>query len=217
MTKRLETIFELIPNSRSFADVGCDHGFIAKRVIESGKSNCVTVSDISAPSLLKAEKLLKKYIDKGIVSSVCCDGLEGIPSDTETVLIAGMGGEEIIKILSQSTFLPRVLVLQPMKNVDKVRKTLFELGYGITKDFIFFARRYYNVMVAVLHQEVEPYNTLEYTFGRDNLLNRSEDFLNYLKREIAITERYNKQVVSLCDLSEVNNRLAVMKEVLNED
>lgn len=217
MRKRLEKIFELIPKTTSFADVGCDHGFIAKRVLESGKCSRITVSDVSLPSLQKAEKLLKKSIDSGFVTSVCCDGLTKIPADTETVLIAGMGGEEIIKIIKESHFLPPILILQPMKNVDKVRKTLFEYGYGIKKDFIFFTKRYYNVIVAYLGEKVQPYSSLEYAFGRDNLIERSEDFLNYLRREVSIAERYAKGVVSLCDLAEANNRLTVMKELLNDN
>ena len=103
-----------------------------------------------------------------------------------------------------------------MKNVDKVRKNLFELGYGITKDFIFFTRRYYNVIVAKLGEKVRPYSEIEFIFGRDNLQEKSQDFKNYLKREIAIAERYVGKVVSLCDLADANNKLAVMKEVLNE-
>lgn len=217
MKQRLQRIFDLIEPTQSFADVGCDHGFIAKSVIESGKSKRVTISDLSLPSLQKAEKLLKKHILSGEVTSVCCDGLKGVCPDTQTVLIAGMGGEEIIKILTESPFLPPVLILQPMKNVDKVRKKLFELGYGITRDFIFFTKRYYNVIVAKMGQKVMPYNEFEFIFGRDNLSNRTEDFKNYLKREIAITERYAKSVVSLCDLADVNNKLALLKEILNED
>ena len=50
----------------------------------------------------------------GKVTSVCCDGLEKIPRDCDLVLIAGMGGEEIVTILKNG-FLPRKLLLQPMK------------------------------------------------------------------------------------------------------
>ena len=65
MTDRLKRIFEEIPPCSSFADVGCDHGYIAEKMLESGKCNHVIISDISAPSLKKAEKLLKRYIDSG--------------------------------------------------------------------------------------------------------------------------------------------------------
>ena len=147
MTERLMRIFNEIPNCKSFADVGCDHGFIAEQMIKSGKCSLVTISDISEPSLEKARKLLKKYIDLGMVLPVCTDGLKGINTNTEVVLIAGMGGEEIIKILQESAFLPPILVLQPMKNVEKVRRKLFELGYAINKDYLFYDKKYYNLLV----------------------------------------------------------------------
>ena len=86
--KRIDTLCSLLRKCESFADVGCDHGYIAEKMLESGKCNQVIISDISAPSLKKAEKLLKRYIDSGVARSVCTDGLNGI-SEVETVLIAG--------------------------------------------------------------------------------------------------------------------------------
>ena len=215
MTDRLKRIFEEIPPCSSFADVGCDHGYIAEKMLESGKCNHVIISDISAPSLKKAEKLLKRYIDSGAAHSVCTDGLNGI-SEVETVLIAGMGGEEIIKILTQSAFLPKVLVLQPMKNVDKVRKKLFSLGYGITKDFLFYDKKYYNLIICKLGYNSSPYTEKEIIFGRDNLLNKSEDFKLYLTREIVLIQECLKKAKGQNEIEELNARLQLFNEVYNE-
>lgn len=215
MTDRLKRIFEEIPPCSSFADVGCDHGYIAEKMLESGKCNHVIISDISAPSLKKAEKLLKRYIDSGVAHSVCTDGLNGI-SEVETVLIAGMGGEEIIKILTQSAFLPKVLVLQPMKNVDKVRKKLFSLGYGITKDFLFYDKKYYNLIICKLGYNSSPYTEKEIVFGRDNLLNKSEDFKLYLTREIVLIQECLKKAKGQNEIEELNARLQLFNEVYNE-
>ena len=215
MTDRLKRIFEEIPPCSSFADVGCDHGYIAEKMLEKGKCNQVIISDISAPSLKKAEKLLKRYIDSGLVRSICTDGLNGI-SEVETVLIAGMGGEEIIKILTQSAFLPKVLVLQPMKNVDKVRKKLFSLGYGITKDFLFYDKKYYNLIICKLGYNSSPYTEKEIIFGRDNLLNKSEDFKLYLTREIALMQECLKKAKAQKEIEELKSRLQLFSEVYNE-
>ena len=215
MTDRLKRIFEEIPPCSSFADVGCDHGYIAEKMLESGKCNHVIISDISAPSLKKAEKLLKRYIDSGLVRSICRDGLNGI-SEVETVLIAGMGGEEIIKILTQSAFLPKVLVLQPMKNVDKVRKKLFSLGYGITKDFLFYDKKYYNLIICKLGYNSSPYTEKEIIFGRDNLLNKSEDFKLYLTREIVLIQECLKKAKGQNEIEELNARLQLFNEVYYE-
>lgn len=215
MTKRLERIFSEIPACKSFADVGCDHGFIAEKMLISGKCSHVTISDISEPSLQKAKKLLYPFIQKGMVTAICTDGLNGVDCNTDAVLIAGMGGEEIIKILHESPFLPLNLVLQPMKNVDKVRKELINLGYSINKDYLFYDKKYYNLLVCRLGEMQEPYTEKELIFGRDNLKQRSDDFMLYVTREIALMEGCVKLIESPSELEAVSQRIKLFKEVLN--
>ena len=129
-TRRLRVLCgELRPCAR-FADVGCDHGYCTQYMLERNLCRTAVISDISAGSLHKAETLLAPYIAEGRVRSVCCAGLSDIPRDTDEVLIAGMGGEEIVSILEEG-FLPPVLVLQPMKNAPKLRRFLLERGYAL--------------------------------------------------------------------------------------
>lgn len=214
MTERLKRIFAEIPACKSFADVGCDHGYIAKEMIESGKCSNVTVSDVSDDSLNKARKLLHKYITQGVVTAICTDGLKGISPLTHTVLIAGMGGEEIIKILTESTFLPPRLILQPMKNTPKVRQTLINLNYGIVKDYIFLDKnKHYNLLVCNYGEKTPPYSEKELIFGRDNLKNKSSDFLLYLQKEIQLTQEYLKKIASEEQKEQTTKRLEILKEV----
>ena len=125
ISDRLEFIFSQIPTCDYFADIGCDHGYISYLMLKNKKCNKLTYSDISAPSLQKAILLLSEYEN---AKPVCCSGLEKIDRDVDCVLIAGMGGENIISIL-QNGFLPKTLVLQPMKNIDKLRVFLNKNGY----------------------------------------------------------------------------------------
>lgn len=216
MNKRLETIFSEIMPCSSFADVGCDHGYIAKAVLDSGKCHDVTISDISAPSLEKAKKLLKRYIDSGMARAVVCDGLKLVP-ECEVVLIAGMGGEEIIKIIKESPFLPKRLILSPMKNQDKVRFFLQNNGYGITKDYTFSDERFYQIICAESGKQTEPYTPLEYEFGRDNLKNPSKDFILYVKKELEKAESFRNKVVSEDDKKQFDETIKTLKVILNED
>lgn len=217
MTKRIERLVKEIPDCNVFADIGCDHGYVSEFMLENNKCKRAIISDISEKSLKKAEKLLKKYIDRGVCLAFVADGLKGLPHDIDTALIAGMGGEEIIKILRESEFLPENLVLQPMKNTDKLRRELFKLNYGIVCDFVFKDGKFYNVLRAEKSAKVAPYTDAEYEFGRDNLKNRSEDFIAYVKNELKNAEKYEKAVVSLCDMAYFNNRITLLKEVLNEN
>ena len=123
------------------------------------------ISDISAQSLNKAENLLKSYIQKGVVTSVCADGLEGINKDVNQVLIAGMGGEEIISILKKS-FIPENFVLQPMKNVRAVREFLLEKGAAISVDEPFeFGGKFYYVIKGKNRGKSSIYGGQQLDFG----------------------------------------------------
>lgn len=185
MKQRFERIFSVIPECSTFADVGCDHGIISFEMLKKSKCAKLYYGDVSAPSLKKAEKLLSRFGEKAV--GIHCDGLKNFPP-CDCVLIAGMGGENIIDIIDCAPFYPQTFVLQPMKNGDKVRRKLLEKGYFLSRDFKFFAEnRYYDLMVA---QKGEGVLTEEETlYGKDNVNFPSDDFLGFLKEEIAEKER----------------------------
>ena len=134
MTKRLKEICAHIPKCAVLADVGCDHGYCAQYALESGLAQKVYITDISEKCLEKAISLLQKEIDEGRCIPLVGDGLSVLP-EPAAVLIAGMGGEEIIKILTGQ--LPPIFLLQPMKNSEKLRRFLLERGANITLDYTF--------------------------------------------------------------------------------
>ncbi len=167
---RIEILCSYIDACESFADVGCDHGYCAEHALKSGKCRRAVITDISAKCLEKAETLLAPYIKSGVCKPVCCDGLAGVPTDTEQVLIAGMGGEEIIKILTEG-FIPEKFILQPMKNADKLRKFLIESGCKITVDDIFKEEEYYIIGKGEWSGGSGDYTYNELCFGKDSLKN----------------------------------------------
>lgn len=182
MDKRLNAIYNVIPFSDTFADIGCDHGYIAKEVIKNNKCKKAVISDISEKSLLKAQTLLKKEILEGIVIPVVSDGFSKLPT-VDTALIAGLGGEEIIKILLNAKSLPFNLILSPMRNCDKVRVTLINLGYKIEKDFcVLSGEKFYDVIKATVGKD--KLNKEEIEFGRSNLVSKNDDFILKIKCEI---------------------------------
>lgn len=191
MTERLKEIFSLLPNASVFADVGCDHGYVAKEVLKSGKAEKVIISDISAKCLAKAESLLEDEISDGKAISVVSNGFEKLPK-CDLALIAGMGGEEIISILKNAWFTPQTLVLQPMKNLPKLRVFLVELGYKIIKDYVFTAeQKYYDLLLVEKGEDKLSDDEIE--FGRTNLLKKGKAYLERLSKEINSLYFYAKQ------------------------
>lgn len=184
---RIEEICSYIDDCETFADIGCDHGYCTEYALKSGKCKSAVISDVSAKSLLKAEALLKDYIASGRCRAVCCDGLKKIAPDCELVLIAGMGGMEIIKILTEG-FIPRRFVFQPMKNAEEIRKYLIGSGCKITADDIFFDGKYYFILKGERGGGTANYTKEELAFGRDSLKNPV--FRSFAEEEIAKLSRY---------------------------
>lgn len=207
---RIEELCALIEPCESFADVGCDHGYCARHVLKSGKCGNVIITDISAKCLAKAEKLLAEYIETGKCRAVCCDGLKGVPTDTEQVLIAGMGGEEIIKILSEG-FIPEKFILQPMKNADKLRKFLLDNGCKLTYDGIFKDEKFYFVIKGE-RGGGENYTAAQLAFGRDSI--GCEALREYAAAELTKSEAHLAGCANAVRREEILREIGLLKEVL---
>lgn len=175
---RIEEICALLDGCKTFADVGCDHGYCSRYMLENGLCEAAYISDISRESLKKAEKLLSEYIKSGRCKSICCDGLQGFETLPEQVLIAGMGGEEIVKILSRG--IPQKFVLQPMKNAPLLRRFLLDNGCKIIRDDIFKDGKYYFIIKGE-NSGGDSYTPMELEFGRDCFKNPV--FADFLEEE----------------------------------
>lgn len=215
-TKRLNTIFSHLFSCNKFADVGCDHGYCSEFMLKNNLCNSAVISDISAESLKKAEILLADYMKSGRVVSVCCNGLEKVDADCDFVLIAGMGGEEIISILKNG-FLPQKLLLQPMKNTPKVREFLINSGYKIILDYTFKDGKFYDLIKAekFVDNQKENYQTWWLEFGRDNILNATLDFIEKISVEIGKNESYLQADMHEQTKLSIETTLLKLKEIYN--
>lgn len=197
--KRIDTLCSLLRPAKVFADVGCDHGYCSEYMLKNGLCQKAILSDISKGSLAKAESLLAPYIRMGNAAAVLGDGFAGVPADVDEVLIAGMGGSEIISILSDKKhgFIPKYFVFQPMHDAEKLRKYLVERGAHILFDYTFQDGKFYDVIVGEsakpTGQVFDEYTEAALEFGRDNLKNMPAAFVARTKKQIANIEKYLRE------------------------
>lgn len=212
MTDRLYKIFNELESCKLFGDVGCDHGYVTEKMLKDGKCENAVVSDISSGSLDKAKKLLLPFGNK--VTPVLADGIpKGYNFDE--VLIAGMGGDEIIKILSSSTYKIPLLVLQPMKRSDKVREYLISAGYKIICDYTFSSGKFYDIIKA--KEGVDALTEEEIKFGRDNLKDKPKAFMEYLTElNEKLHARLNGLNVDSSAYSKLQSEIKTVEGILNE-
>ena len=124
-------------NCKRIADVGCDHGKLAYYLLDNGIADYAIVSDISKPSLDKAIDILSKT--KYNFDYICCDGLTGYKGyEVDQCVIAGMGGDEIMKIISNSPIDIHSFILSPQRNNIAVKKFMLNNGYSIDFDIFIY-------------------------------------------------------------------------------
>ena len=217
--KRIDTLCSFLRKAESFADVGCDHGYCSEFVLTKGLCDKVIFSDVSRGSLQKAQTLLARFVKEGRAIGVLGDGFYGVPKDTEEVLIAGMGGSEIVSILSDKKygFIPRYFVFQPMHDSEKLRRDLIEKGAKINRDFTFEDGKFYDLIVGEFgNGEKQAYTDAEYEFGKENLSAMPQAFKNRTEKQIKNIDKYLLQP-SLQEESkaELLQRQARLKGVLS--
>ncbi len=186
MTERLSIILGHIPKCESFADIGCDHGYITKAMLDNKKCDFAIASDISDKCLDKARALLIEEIGSGKAVCIKSNGFTNLPPSS-VALISGMGGEEIVGIILGAKVLPKTLVLQPMKNAEKVRKTLIDLGCQIVVDYTFKSDgKFYDLILAESSKKKAKLTKKEIKYGKDNLAFKPVAFIEKLNARISV-------------------------------
>ena len=132
------------------ADVGCDHGYLSAYLLERCECLRVLACDVSAPSLQKAKDHMraKGYADR--VRFDVGDGLAVVDGAMDAIVIAGMGGQLILRIVEAG--LDRIggaaLILQANTDLPLLRSGLAKLGFVIEKEaFTEAAGRHYVTML----------------------------------------------------------------------
>lgn len=137
LTERLRTIADMVDSGSRLADIGTDHGFVPIYLLTLGKIRYAVASDVHMGPLDKARENTLKY-GVGEKMRLCrADGMDGLREDeADTAVIAGMGGELICRILNRVPQSIQTLILQPMTDLEEVRKKVHRMGFTLTEEKI---------------------------------------------------------------------------------
>lgn len=133
LSNRLQAIAAFIAPGSRVADVGTDHGYLPLWLAEHGMCTSIIASDVR-PGPLKTA--IRNAALAGLGEAIdfrLCAGLEAYaPDEADTVVIAGMGGETIMSILSAAPWAgKKTLILQPQTKQPRLRIWLNENGYVV--------------------------------------------------------------------------------------
>lgn len=171
------------------ADVGTDHGFVPIRLIESGKVKRVIAMDVRRGPLSRAREHIREYDMEDRIETRLSDGLRELkPGEADTVIIAGMGGELMLRILRNGAHMRgsvKHYVLSPQSELSAFRHGLEELGLSITEEQMLMDEGKYYVILTVspgiMHYEQE----YEYRYGADLIRRKHPVLKEFLEREMS--------------------------------
>ena len=150
---RLKTVAEAVTPGNRVADIGTDHGYVPIYLVKNNLSPGGIAMDMNKGPLEKAKEHIRAEKLSGKIATRLGNGLAPLePGETDTVVIAGMGGDLICKILkAKPEFLieGKELILQPQSEWFKVRQILKEYRYQIEKEwFLKEDGKYYVIIKA---------------------------------------------------------------------
>ena len=227
LSQRLSSVASMVTAGNCLADVGTDHGYVPIYLYERNIIPRAIAMDINKGPLERAALHIAESGMKEAIETRLSDGLTALkPGEADSVVIAGMGGPLIIRILSahpEVTESLKELILQPQSEISEVRIWLYEQGYEIVEEHMVFEDgKYYPMFKAVKNPEAKKLTNLEYKYGKISVLGEPEVLRAYLVREIAnkqnILQKLNEETTekSKGRAVEIKALLAELEEMLSE-
>lgn len=150
LPKRLETIIERMPDSGCLADVGCDHAYVAIEAVRRGRAARALACDVRKGPLQQAAEHILCAGLAGKIETRLSDGLEKVaPGEADTVVVAGMGGPLMERILQGRLEDFAHFVLSPQSEIPHFRRFLLAEGMQIDEETMLIDEGKYYVILNV--------------------------------------------------------------------
>ncbi len=187
LSKRLDMVASMVGKCDTLADIGTDHGYMPIYLIKNNIIKKAIAADISKGSCNKAMQNVILYHMENNIDVRCGNGLDIIDENdnVQGIVIAGMGGMLTIDILKSGKNIVQKasqLILQPQRDIDKVRKYIHSVGFKIENENMINEKgKFYTVIRAVKGKE--DYSNIENCFGKILIERRSPVLREYAQSE----------------------------------
>ena len=222
ISKRLCTVAQHVRHREIVAAIGTDHAYLPIYLALEGKINRAVASDINEGPLATAKENIKKHSLENVITTYLTNGLNGIekffPSD---ILICGMGGELISKILDASSYIKNEnirLVLQPMTMIKELREYLSNGFSTIAENIVFEDGKLYQIICVEYNGKQHSYTNAQLELGPKNIENGGEMFEKLLFSTIVKKQKkLEGQRLGGQDTTQVEVELRELQSLLKEN
>lgn len=188
LSKRLNAIADMVPEGVRLADIGTDHAYIPIYLAQTHQIVHAVAMDINQGPLEKAKKHIQETGLSDMIETRLSDGLQYLkPDEVDVVLIAGMGGPLMSRILVNGRHVldhVHTLILQPQSEIPAFRRFLHNQGYRIVDEQMLIDDGKYYVIFKV-EPGTETYDSdVEYAYGRILLKKQDKTVEMYIQKEL---------------------------------
>lgn len=216
LSKRLTALANMVTDGNRLADIGTDHGYIPIYLCQTGKIPFALAMDIGKGPLQQAQTHIAEHGLSEQIKTRLSDGMSALQfGEADTILIAGMGGGLVMKILSEGAEKltgKEELILQPQSEIALVREFLRVRNFQIlNEDMILEDGKYYPMMKVSQQKAAEQTKILPQevadAFGPVLLQKRHPVLKEWLERELRTTNSVIEQLSAQPDHERIRNRM----------
>ena len=200
LSRRLMEIVSFVPHCRRVLDVGSDHGHVISYLLENHIAETAVATDIHADPAETTQRYLRRQCVMHLAEVYHADGLHDIRlSAGDVVIISGLGGLEMIRILSNAISendgkLPDHIqwILQPQRSFEELRSSLSKQCFQISRETICLDRdKFYCIIQAEWTGQICSDLTLtEQIIGPCLLVKRPDHFAAYLHHQRNVLKKH---------------------------
>lgn len=200
LSKRLLAVAEMVTPGMVVTDIGTDHGYVPIYLVENNICPSAIAMDVNQGPILRAESHI---LDAGLEDKIqirLSNGFENIkPGEADCAVIAGMGGELMVKILENGRAVVdklKEMVLSPHSEIFLVRQCVHEMGLLIADEKMVFDEGKYYTIIKVKSGNEEKYSEIENKYGRILIEKKDPVFVEYINREKSKIENIIEKIES---------------------
>ena len=219
ISKRLCTVASYVRDGAVVADIGTDHAYLPIYLALENKIKEGIASDINEGPILRAKENIHKYGLDHLIKTCIADGLDDIEKYAPTdILICGMGGELIARIIDRSKYAKTQgvrLILQPMTSIKELREYLQNGFYTIAENVVFEDNKLYQIICVEYDGIKRNYSLTELELGIKNIQNGGVAFEKLAKSLLAKKEKkLNGLKYGGYDTTEIEKEIDELKSLL---
>lgn len=210
-SNRIKEILDWV-NGPVIADIGCDHAYVCVNAILQNKATKAYACDVASGPLENAKSTIHEYHVEDKVLPCLLNGIHGLNSDVNQIIICGMGGKLIIDILDNgNVLLNQRLLLSPHKDSYALREYLMNHEFKIVREkMVKDGNHFYPILDCIKTKGCYCANEASLYFGINMIQN--DVYNQYLDFE----ESKIRGILTHASVLELEKKLDFIKKLRNQ-